>query len=60
MPAATKGLARQPKPQRRPHQRGSPPKTSVAQRGVKQEHHPSFGRGRALAGITHRQGKRNM
>eukprot|EP00957_Ditylum_brightwellii_P133701 10194137-Ditylum_brightwellii.AAC.1 len=39
VPAATEGLAWQPKLQRRSCQRGSPPKTGVAQKGVKRECH---------------------
>eukprot|EP00957_Ditylum_brightwellii_P136069 10377468-Ditylum_brightwellii.AAC.1 len=50
-----------PQTQRRPRRRKSPPpKTGVAQKGVKRKRHLRFWRGRALAGIAHRQGKRNM
>eukprot|EP00957_Ditylum_brightwellii_P184016 14017172-Ditylum_brightwellii.AAC.1 len=59
-PAATKGLAPQPKPQMMPSQRGSPPKPEVALPLCFLLHHTGFWRGRVSAGITHRQGKHNM
>eukprot|EP00957_Ditylum_brightwellii_P182876 13929962-Ditylum_brightwellii.AAC.1 len=36
------------------------PQTGVAQKGSRREHYTCFGRGRASAGIAHREGKRNM
>eukprot|EP00957_Ditylum_brightwellii_P168870 12853555-Ditylum_brightwellii.AAC.1 len=47
-PAATKGLAQQPKPHRRPRQMGSPQSTSVAQKGAKWEHHLHFLEGKGV------------
>eukprot|EP00957_Ditylum_brightwellii_P174022 13249503-Ditylum_brightwellii.AAC.1 len=49
MPKATKGLAWQPKPQRRPRQRGSPPNTGVVQKGAKQECHLWFLEGKGVS-----------
>eukprot|EP00957_Ditylum_brightwellii_P193201 14711076-Ditylum_brightwellii.AAC.1 len=47
-PAATKGLAWQPKPQKRPRQRGSPQKTGVSQKGAKRERHLLFLEGKGI------------
>eukprot|EP00957_Ditylum_brightwellii_P102709 7827746-Ditylum_brightwellii.AAC.1 len=49
VPAATEGSAWQPKPQRRPRQRGSPPKTGVARKGAKREHYLQFLDGRGVS-----------
>eukprot|EP00957_Ditylum_brightwellii_P009869 744900-Ditylum_brightwellii.AAC.1 len=59
-PVATKGLAWQPKPQRRPRGRGSPKKPVWCRREQSGGATSSFWRGRALDGIAHRQGKCNM
>eukprot|EP00957_Ditylum_brightwellii_P019796 1493421-Ditylum_brightwellii.AAC.1 len=49
VPAATNGLAQQPKPQRRPRRRGSPPqKTGVTQKGEKWECHLWFLEGKGV------------
>eukprot|EP00957_Ditylum_brightwellii_P160533 12220749-Ditylum_brightwellii.AAC.1 len=46
--AATKSSAQQPKPLRRPRQRGSPPKAGVAQKGAEWERHLWFLEGKGI------------